>query len=415
MTRLHQTITRWQGTGLLTTTLLGTSVFILPQITVNDAGTNALWSWTLLTLALLPIAWVFGELGKQFPHAGGPAFFLERAFGSIYGQMIGLMFVLIVPIGAPAALMMTFEFVHAMVSLSPLQLLLGELMVLIALLLLNQRGMQTSGKLQLFLTLSIAAIVAALLIAYALNGTDQIDNISSNQGTISQGTMLSAAAIAFWSFLGIEAMGHLSAEFKNPKQDFIPAMLMGTVLVGIIYIACTFLVLTVPGEQNLLMIEVFNQSFGQGGAWVIGIIGAACGIATVNVYIASLARLVWTLSNQSILPSYYEILNQHGVPMRALISILALMSLTIIGCYLFQADFEVLILWTNGVFIILYLASMLAALRLLEKKFHIAAWFGIVVCCVLAFSLAEDMIYAFVLMAILFPALLFKQKTTRSK
>ena len=31
-------IGRWQGAGLLTTTLLGTSVFILPQMTINTAG-----------------------------------------------------------------------------------------------------------------------------------------------------------------------------------------------------------------------------------------------------------------------------------------------------------------------------------------------------------------------------------------
>ena len=48
MTRLNQTITRWQGIGLIATTLLGTGVFILPQLTIVTAGDKAIWAWVIL-------------------------------------------------------------------------------------------------------------------------------------------------------------------------------------------------------------------------------------------------------------------------------------------------------------------------------------------------------------------------------
>lgn len=67
----------------MATTLLGTGVFILPQMTLAKAGTSALWAWALLTLAIIPVTLVFGRLASRFPHAAGPAFFVEKAFGQI--------------------------------------------------------------------------------------------------------------------------------------------------------------------------------------------------------------------------------------------------------------------------------------------------------------------------------------------
>ena len=85
MSNLQQNITRGQGVGLMATTLLGTGVFILPQLTVEIAGQGALVAWLALTLAILPLVRVFAELGRQFPHAAGPAYFVEQGFGGDLG------------------------------------------------------------------------------------------------------------------------------------------------------------------------------------------------------------------------------------------------------------------------------------------------------------------------------------------
>ena len=58
-------IGRWQGAGLLATTLLGTGVFILPQITIAIAQDNAIWTWLLLTLAIIPVTLIFGKLSAR--------------------------------------------------------------------------------------------------------------------------------------------------------------------------------------------------------------------------------------------------------------------------------------------------------------------------------------------------------------
>lgn len=396
-------IGRWQGAGLLATTLLGTGVFILPQMTIAIAQDNAIYTWILLTIAIIPVTLVFGKLAAKFPHAGGPAYFAEQAFGKTFGRSIGLIFLCIVPLGVPAAILMTLEFVHVLLPLHGWEILIAEALILALLFLLNHRGIQVSAKLQFALTLAVVALVFILLgIAFGFSPTE----ITSKPTQMNVATAFSlsspilvAAGIAFWSFLGVEAMTHLSAEFEDPQNDMIPAMMIGTVIVGIVYVACTVLLLQITNDSSLQMVGAFNQLIGgEIGAIVIGIIGIAGGLATTNVYTASTARLIQSFSEQAVLPSYFAKKNNYGVPERALKLVLVAMTITLTFSYFTGIDLEHLISWVNGVFVIIYFTTMIAALKLLNGANKLSILFGCVFCVLLASGLAEKMSYAVVLL-----------------
>ncbi|MCL1142771.1 L-methionine/branched-chain amino acid transporter [Shewanella gaetbuli] len=407
MNQLSATIGRWQGAGLMATTLLGTGVFILPQMTIAAADSGALLAWLILTLAIIPVALVFGLLASRFPHAAGPAYFVEKAFGQALGRTIGLIFLMVIPIGAPAAILMTFQFMYALIPLQGEWQLLAQLLVVLMLFLLNVRGIQVSAKLQFALTLAIVTVVTLLFAASGLN-TEQL--ASFNQTSKPQmSPVMVAMGIGFWSFLGIEAMTHLANDFRRPDKDMLPAILMGTVLVGVIYLACTFLLLMVPtGDTGVAMIGAFDyllsESFlGGYGAQVIGVLGIASGLATVNVYAASAARLLWSFSQEGILPKYFVTLNQHGVPIRALFAILFSMAIVIIATFYSGQDLEKLIAWSNGVFVIIYLLAMLGAAKLLSKRYLPLVVASCVFCIGIGVALAENMIYAIALVIITLP------------
>jgi len=309
MTSNHGKIGRWHGAGLLATTLLGTSVFILPQMTVNIAGNWALWAWALLTLTILPVALVFAKLSARYPHAAGPAFFVEKAFGVTSGRTIGMIFLFIVPLGAPAALIMTYQFVDAIFQLPQDSALWVQLGFIVLLFILNFRGIQLSAALQLGLTFCISVVVASMFVAMGWQSAslepELVDSANSGAGFI-----LTAAGLAFWSFLGIEAMSHLSGDFKRPERDLVPAIMIGTILVGFIYLACTYLVIAIPSDTELHMVGAFDRLFGQSGQIIIGSLGVAGGLATVNVYTASLTRLIWSFANDGVLPSFLTAQNK---------------------------------------------------------------------------------------------------------
>lgn len=392
MTRLNQSITRWQGMGLMATTLLGTGVFILPQFTIAAAGDKAISAWLLLLVAVLPLGFIFAQLGRHYSSAAGPAFFVEKAFGKRYGQAVGLMFLCVVPLGTPAALMMTFEFLRPIVDLSAQTALLGELAVIAVLFFINLRGLQLSGKAQLGLTLAILLVIVAMLLALFRQPITEPEPLMVGNTA----GMLSAIGLAMWSFLGIEAITHLSAEFKDAKRDFVPAVMGGLILVGIIFIACTYLSSLAPNSP-LAMVGAFEMLLGDSGRWIIGVLGIASGIATVNVYFASMSRLAWSFSCDGLLPSRLKVLNQHQVPHIALMIMLSLTATILVLSYWMHWDFEIIVRWTNGVFVLIYFASMLAAWSLLARRYRPAIVVGMFACLGFAISLGSAMVYGVLL------------------
>lgn len=387
----------------MATTLLGTGVFILPQMTLEKAGTSALWAWALLTLAIIPVTLVFGRLASRFPHAAGPAFFVEKAFGRTLGRSIGLIFLLVIPMGAPAAILMTFQFVTALLPLAGAELLVAQLLVIGLLWLANLKGLQVSAKAQFALTLGIVAVVLALFMALGVqHHAVELPDFESAWQT---GPMMLAAGIAFWSFLGVEAMTHLAHDFREPEKDMIPAMMIGTVLVGLIYLGCTSLLWLVPSSTGVAMMGVFDALLGGAGAQVIGVLGIAAGLATVNVYAGSAARLLWSFSREGIMPRYFQRLNDHGVPVRAQTAILGTMALVLTLVFVFKQDLEQLIAWSNGVFVIIYAMSMLAAWRLLGTSSRPWILLGLGFCIALGISLGERMAYAVLLLMLVLPLL----------
>lgn len=401
-------IGRWQGAGLLTTTLLGTSVFILPQMTISTAGHWAMISWLVLTVAILPVAMVFAKLSSRFPHAGGPAYFIEKAFGRSAGRTIGLLFLFVVPIGAPAAIIMTYWFIESLFGLSDVWALPVQLSIIGLLFILNYRGIQLSSTLQLLLTLVITLVVIAMLTGQSVTPAGLTAKPVSEPFDINP--ILAAMGIAFWSFLGIEAISHLADDFKNPRQDLVPAIMTGTILVGLIYLGCTWLLIDTPASDSLSMVTVFDQIFSGGGALVIGALGVAGGLATVNVYTASLARLTWSLSNDKVLPSYFKTLNQYKVPQRALFCVLGVMTLTLLVTHYGAYNLEDLIGWVNGVFVLIYLASMLAAIRLLSAKHRPLVMLSCLFCAIIAVGLGTKMLYALCLFCFFAPLLWYQQR-----
>ncbi|MCL1078977.1 L-methionine/branched-chain amino acid transporter [Parashewanella spongiae] len=410
---MNATIGRWQGAGLMATTLLGTGVFILPQITVEVAGFGALFAWAALTICIIPVTLVFGKLSSIFPHAAGPAYFVEKAFGRTMGRTIGLIFLLVVPLGAPAAILMTFQFVDALFSVSGWAKLGLELLVIVGLYFFGKQGLQVSAKVQFALTLTVISIVVLLFGSSTVNSEQFVSLSHHDDAQLS--LILVASGIAFWSFLGVEAMTHLADDFKQPEKDMLPAMMIGVALVGIIYVACTLLLLLVPTDHSVAMIGIFDQLLGGYGAQVIGILGISSGLATVNVYSASAARLTRSFSQEQILPRYFDKVNERGVPERALTVILIVMAVVLFLSFVTEQQLEHLISWTNGVFVIIYMMAMLSAIKLLNCKYLPWIILGCGFCLGMAIALGANMTYAMLMTAAAAPVLWWQKHYLRKK
>lgn len=112
MEQLKKDISLISGIAQLSTTLMGTGLFMIPAIAAGIAGHFSLWAWVLLFIAICPIALTFAQLGKRYPNAGGTAFFVRQAFNSRLESSVAWLFVSVIPVGVPAAIALAAGFLQ---------------------------------------------------------------------------------------------------------------------------------------------------------------------------------------------------------------------------------------------------------------------------------------------------------------
>ncbi|WP_336239069.1 L-methionine/branched-chain amino acid transporter [Enterobacter chuandaensis] len=415
MSGLKQELELAQGVGLLSTSLLGTGVFAVPALAALVAGNNTLWAWPVLIVLVFPIAIVFAILGRHFPSAGGVAHFVGLAFGPRLERVTGWLFLSVIPVGLPAALHIATGFGQALFGWHNAQLLLAELGTLAIVWWVGSRGASSSANLQTFVAVMIVALIGAIWWAGDITVKDipfpAVRDVDHSQ-------LFAALSVMFWCFVGLEAFAHLASEFKRPERDFPRALMIGLLLAGTVYWACTVLVLhfNAFGEDKAAAASlpgIVVQLFGVKALWVACVIGYLACFASLNIYIQSFARLVWSQSLYKP-DSPLSRLSKRQLPMNALNTVLGCCVLSSLGIYLLDINLDALIIYANGIFIMIYLLCMLAGCRLLKGRYKALAVVGGVLCLLLLAMVGWKSVYAIVMLAGLW-AFLPKRKNPRAR
>lgn len=400
MSGLRQELGLAQGVGLLSTSLLGTGVFAVPALAALVAGNNSLWAWPVLILLVFPVAIVFAILGRHFPSAGGVAHFVGMAFGPRMERVTGWLFLSVIPVGLPAALHIATGFGQALFGWHDEQLLLAELGTLAIVWWVGSRGASSSANLQTL----VAALIVVLIVAIWFAGNITVADIPFPAiNDIDYSQLFAALSVMFWCFVGLEAFAHLASEFKQPERDFPRALMIGLLLAGTVYWVCTVLVLhfNAFGEDKAAAASlpgIVVKLFGVKALWVACVIGYLACFASLNIYIQSFARLVWSQARYKP-ESRLARLSKRQLPMNALNAVLGCCVLSSLGIYLLDINLDALIIYANGIFIMIYLLCMLAGCRLLKGRYKALAVVGGVLCLLLLAMVGWKSVYAIVMLA----------------
>ena len=400
MSGLRQELGLAQGIGLLSTSLLGTGVFAVPALAALVAGNNSLWAWPVLIVLVFPVAIVFAILGRHFPSAGGVAHFVGMAFGPRMERVTGWLFLSVIPVGLPAALHIATGFGQALFGWHDEQLLLAELGTLAIVWWVGSRGASSSANLQTL----VAVLIVALIVAIWFAGDITVADIPfPAMKDIDHTQLFAALSVMFWCFVGLEAFAHLASEFKQPERDFPRALMIGLLLAGTVYWACTVLVLhfNAFGEEKAAAASlpgIVVQLFGVKALWVACVIGYLACFASLNIYIQSFARLVWSQALYKP-DSRLSRLSKRQLPVNALNTVLGCCVVSSLAIYLLDINLDALIVYANGIFIMIYLLCMLAGCRLLKGRFKALAAVGCVLCLLLLAMVGWKSVYAIVMLA----------------
>ncbi|EZH84073.1 transporter [Ectopseudomonas composti] len=414
MSRLNKELGLLQGIALLSTSLLGTGIFVVPALAATAAGEASLWAWMILIALVLPVAFTFAQLGKRFPHAGGAPHLIGRAFGLRMEGVSALLFLAVLPVGLPAALHIASGFWLALFDLDRSGLLAIELLTLGAILLLGQRPPKASGLLQGLIAVAIVASVALIWWMGDLPRANQ-PLLPPMDG---QWHLLpTALGVMFWCFVGIEAFTHLGEEFKHPERDFPLALLLGVLLAGLVYWACSVAVLSfvtygdVHSDTTALP-RLFEQLLGERARVLVAVLGYLACFASMNVYIQGFARLIWSLAEEGRLPAALAVRNRQGVPGKALLLVVIACALCAVLSATLQLSVDNLIRYANGNFVLIYLLSMAAGWVLLRGIWRLLAGLSALLCAAVLVMLGSDALYA---LALLIALLLLDHLRARHK
>ena len=403
MSRLNKELGLLQGVALLSTSLLGTGIFVVPALAATAAGAASLWAWMILIALVLPVAFTFAQLGKRFPHAGGAPHLIGRAFGLRMEGVSALLFLAVLPVGLPAALHIASGFWLALFDLDRVGLLAIELVTLAAILLLGQRPPKASGLLQGLIAVAIVASVALIWWMGDLPRTSQ-PLLPAMDG---QWHLLpTALGVMFWCFVGIEAFTHLGEEFKRPERDFPLALLLGVLLAGLVYWACSVAVLSFATygdvhSDTTALPRLFEQLLGEQARALVAVLGYLACFASMNVYIQGFARLIWSLAEEGRLPASLAVRNRQGVPGKALLLVVISCALCAVLSATLKLSVDDLIRYANGNFVLIYLFSMAAGWVLLRGIWRLLAGLSTLLCAAVLVMLGSDALYAVALLVAL--------------
>jgi amino acid transporter len=351
--------------------MLGAGIYGLIGQAAGQMG-NAVWLAFLVALvAALLTALSYASLGSRYPHAGGAAYVVQRAFGwPILSFTVGLA---VVCSGLTSVATQSRVFAANLAQLLgtpdlPVSLLaLGFLLLLTGLVL---RGIRESIWVNVACTLVEAAgllTVIAVGISYwgAVDYFETPPAPEGSSGDLFILLVLQGAVLTFFAFIGFEDAINVAEECRNPQRT-VPIGLIGAMIVSaLIYVAVAITAVSVVPWSELAaapgpLTEVVKRAApALPPILFTGItLFAVANTALVNYVTAS--RLVYGMARQELLPARLAAVNRSRqtphLAIAVLFAILAPLCLT--GSIAQLASATVLLLLTvfavvNGAMVVL--------------------------------------------------------------
>ena len=225
-------------------------------------------TWVVTALMTVIAALSYGELAAAMPRAGGQYVYLREAFGPLSGFLYGWTLFMVIQTGTIAAVAVAFAkftgvFFPAISAtnfvvphLTTQQVL--AIAVLCFLTWVNTRGLRAGAIVQNVFTIAkVGAILGLIGAGLFLGGNGAGGNNGAAQENFTDFFRNSDWSFATIRLVGVAMVGSLfsadswhnvtftASEIKNPKRDLPLSLLIGTVAVCSLYIACNYVYLAV--------------------------------------------------------------------------------------------------------------------------------------------------------------------------
>jgi basic amino acid/polyamine antiporter, APA family len=364
------------ATAMVIGSVIGTGVFALPSA-LAPYGPVSLVAFVLVTIGAIALALVFGWLNKRVPGSGGPYLYARDAFGDFGGFVTSWSYWLTAWIGNAAVVVAWVGYVEVFINKGGNKL--GSAAIAMVGLwipaLINISGVRRLAAFQnLTVILKFIPLVFMATIGLFFVKAHNFGAFNSS-GTSVSAAISAAAAIALFSYLGIETASVVAGRVRDPQRNVSRATILGTLGCALVYILGTVTVFGTVGHATLMNSSApFSDSINAmfGGVWAgktMAVVAIISGIGCLNGWTLICAEMPMAAARDQLFPTQFAKVSRREIPVFGiLVSTVAASLLTVFSYWRFERVFTTVVLLSVLTSVIPYLYSAAAHLYWLMVK-----------------------------------------------
>lgn len=367
--------------ALVVGSVIGTGVFGLPSA-LAPFGPISLVAFVLVTIGALALALVFSALSKRIAGSGGPYVYARDAFGEFAGFLNAWCYWITAWAGNAAIVVALVGYVEVFVNTEhqvgwSIVIALAGLWIPA---LVNLSGLRNMAVTQIvFTVLKIVPLLFMATVGVFFVKSANFGAFNAS-GTSIWGAISAAAAIALFSYIGIETASVAAGRVRDPERNVGRATVLGTIGCAVIYILGTLTVFgTVPNaslrETKAPFTDAANAIFG--GQWAgqaIAIAAVVSGIGCLIGWTLIVGEMPMAAAKDKLFPKAF-LRTRGDIPSFGIISSTVLASALVVVSYTnFEEVFTTLVLLSVFTAVVPYLFSAAAQLYWLLVRGRKAEW-----------------------------------------
>lgn len=374
-TNISKKIGFWSVVSLVIGSQIGSGIFMLPA-SLSSFGGIGLMSWGITALGALALALIYAELCRKMPKTGGPHTYVESQFGKTAGFYCAWTYWVISWLSTPTVVVAVVGYLTPVIgNTSAKTNLILELGILFSITLLNLRGVKASSRMEfIFSVLKILPLVVVPLAGLALIDMSHFKPLNpTNHSTLS--ALNGAALLTLWGFIGVESATTPAGSVENPTRTIPKALVVGTLVVAVVYIFCSFVVMAIVppavlSQSKAPFADAAALIFGGNWHMIISIAASIVCLGTLNAWILTSGQIALGAASDGHFPKLFSKQNAQGAPVWSLI----ISSVGVVPMLVLTLD-ENLINQVNSIidisvtaFLFVYIASVLSFIRMEWKS-----------------------------------------------
>lgn len=296
------TLTVFDAVAMIVGIVIGVGIFKAPSIVAGNVadGTAFIALWLAGGVISLVGALCYAELGSSHPNAGGEYYFLSKAYGDWLGFLFAWARMTVIQTGAIAAIAFVFgDYATTLFSLGKNSSALYAGVAVVAITALNATGTAQSKWVQNVLTTALALAVLTVV----MSGLTAAPAAPPPAAAPAQGGVwFSGLALIFvlLTYGGWNEAAYLTAEMRDTRRNIVRALVIGILVITVLYLLLNLAYLKVLGLAGMqaskaVASDLMKATWGEGGAWLLGIVVVSAALSTLNATVFTGARTNYAL------------------------------------------------------------------------------------------------------------------------